>query len=367
MTLEYRQNILKKYFEKNLFADIGIRYNQYGSAGSDPAVDLYFAWDVTYIGINLGLDYAFYRPGRFIFYAKATASPEFLIHGTQRLNDQVYNLVGEDDFNSPIYFFRGGLGVQYQLTDQAMVYIQYMGGKSFNFNNDSEKLNIVANNFGFGLLIKLSKGKYKTGRIDPVSEQRMIDMENKIDAYSEKIDELEVQAERAEELEQQIIVKDVEMKGLKETISSSLFYFDGKGLHVNQRQGKVYVTMDNDMLFESGSWVVGEEGVKAVEALGRGLAQNPEISILIEGHTDNQPYIGKGNIKNNWDLSIKRATAIVEILRKNPDIDSSNLTAAGRGEHAPIASNDTIEGRAKNRRIEIIITPNLEEVSKFLK
>ena len=137
----------------------------------------------------MGLDYAFYRPGRFIFYAKATASPEFLIRGTQRINDQGYDLVGEDDFNSPIYFFRGGLGVQYQLTDQAMLNIQYMGGKSFNFNNDPEKLNIVANNFGFGLLIKLSKGQYESGRKDLVGEQRMIEMENKIDAYSEKIDE----------------------------------------------------------------------------------------------------------------------------------------------------------------------------------
>ena len=367
MTLEYRRNILTKYFKENLFADLGIGYNQYGSTGSDPAVDNYFAWDVTYIGVNLGLDYEFYRPGRFTFYAKATASPEILIRGTQKLNDQVYDLVGEDDFNSPIYFFRGGLGTQYQISEQATLYIQYMGGKSFNFNSDPEKLNIVAHNFGFGVLINFSKGRYQTGRTYAASEQRMVEMENKIDAYAEKIDELEVQAKQVEELEQEIIAKDVEMKVLKETISSSLFDFDGKGLRVNQRQGKVYVTMDTDMLFESGSWTVGEEGVKAVEALGRGLARNPETCILIEGHTDNQPYIGRGIIRNNWDLSIKRATAIVEILRKNPDINSKNLTAAGRGEHAPIASNDTMEGRAKNRRIEVIITPKLEEVSKILK
>jgi len=125
--------------------------------------------------------------------------------------------------------------------------------------------------------------------------------------------------------------------------------------------------MNADMLFESGSWVLGKEGVEAVEALGRGLVMNPNTSILIEGHTDNKPYRGNGNIKDNWDLSIKRATAVVEVLKRNPDIDPRNLTAAGRGEHAPIATNETIEGRAKNRRIEVIITPKLDEVIKILK
>ena len=367
MTLEYRQNILKNIFKENLFTDLGIGYNRYGSTGSDPSLDLYYAWDVTYLGINLGLDYAFYRPGNFTFYAKMTASPEFLIRGTQTLNEQVYSLVGEDDFDSPIFFFRGGLGVQYKISRQTSAYIQYMGGKSYNFNNDSEKLNVISHNIGFGVLINLSKGQYQVGRSDPASEQRILELENRINMYSEKIDELEVQAQRVDELEEEIAAKDAEMKTIKTTIASALFEFDGKELRVTQKEGIVYVTMDNDMLFEPGSWIVAKEGVKAVEALGRVLALNPDVSILIEGHTDNQPYKGGGNIKNNWDLSIKRATAIVEILRNNPNINSKNLTAAGRGEHAPIASNETIEGRAKNRRIEVIITPDLEEVSKILK
>jgi chemotaxis protein MotB len=242
-----------------------------------------------------------------------------------------------------------------------------MGGKSFNFNNDPEKLNIISHNVGFGVLINLSKGRYQEGMSDPASAQKILELENRMNMYSEKIDELEVQAQRVDELEEEVAAKDAEMKMIKTTIARALFEFDGKELRVTQREGIVYVTLDNDMLFEPGSWIVAKEGVKAVEALGRVLALNPDVSILIEGHTDNRPYKGGGNIKDNWDLSIKRATAIVEILRKNPNINSKNLTAAGKGEHAPIASNETVEGRAKNRRIEVIITPDLEEVSKILK
>ncbi|MCB0427906.1 MAG: OmpA family protein, partial [Mangrovimonas sp.] len=127
-----------------------------------------------------------------------------------------------------------------------------------------------------------------------------------------------------------------------------------------------YVSMENKLLFESGSWAVGNQGKKAVQQLGGVLADNPDISILIEGHTDNVPYTGSGQLSGNWDLSTKRATAIVTILRDNPNIDPQNLTAAGRGEYAPIASNDTPEGRAKNRRIEVILTPKLDELTKLL-
>mgnify|MGYP000857969164 FL=1 len=126
--------------------------------------------------------------------------------------------------------------------------------------------------------------------------------------------------------------------------------------------------MENKLLFESGSWTVGTEGKKAVKALGDVLAQNPEISVLIEGHTDNDKIIGTigGGVENNWDLSTKRATAIVNILSENKGIDKKNLTAAGRGEFSPIADNANAEGKAKNRRIEIILTPKLDEITKLM-
>ena len=165
-----------------------------------------------------------------------------------------------------------------------------------------------------------------------------------------------------------IAAKDAAMKKLKDTLSKALNAFEGKGLTVEQKNGKVYVSMENKLLFQTGSWAVGSEGRKAVVEVGKVLAQNPDITVLIEGHTDNDKILGNigGGIESNWDLSTKRATAIVNILAENNGIKKSNLTAAGRGEFAPLLSNDTNEGKAKNRRIEIILTPKLDEISKIL-
>ena len=178
--------------------------------------------------------------------------------------------------------------------------------------------------------------------------------------------ELEARSNRVSELESVIAAKDAAMTNLKNAISNALTDFEGKGLTIEQRNGKVYVSMENKLLFNSGSWAVGIEGKKAVKQLGSVLGDNPEIAVLIEGHTDNAPFTGTGQIKGNWDLSTKRATAIVDILRENNTINPENLTAAGRGEFAPIASNNTAESKAKNRRIEVILTPKLDEISKLL-
>ncbi|MCF8273854.1 MAG: OmpA family protein [Flavobacteriaceae bacterium] len=177
---------------------------------------------------------------------------------------------------------------------------------------------------------------------------------------------LEERSNRVAELEKVISDKDAAMTALKDAISRALTDFEGKGLTVEQRDGKVYVSMENKLLFSSGSWAVGTEGKRAVQQLGSVLGKNPDIAVLIEGHTDNVPYQGNAQLSGNWDLSTKRATAIVNILRENAAINPENLTAAGRGEFAPIATNDTPEGKAKNRRIEVILTPKLDELSKLL-
>lgn len=173
-------------------------------------------------------------------------------------------------------------------------------------------------------------------------------------------------SKRIDELEAVIAAKDANLRNLKEAISKALTDFEGKGLTVEQRDGKVYVSLENKLLFDSGSWTVGTNGRTAVQQLGNVLGDNPDIAVLIEGHTDDVPYSGSGNLKGNWDLSAKRATAIVNILRENKSIDPKNLTAAGRGEYAPVAPNDTAENKAKNRRIEVILTPKLDEVTALL-
>lgn len=194
-------------------------------------------------------------------------------------------------------------------------------------------------------------------------EQALAAENQRLDALKQALAE---RSNRVAELEKVISDKDAAMTALKDAISKALTDFEGKGLTVVQRDGKVYVSMENKLLFNSGSWAVGTEGRRAVQQLGSVLANNPDIAILIEGHTDNVPYQGSGQIVGNWDLSTKRATAIVNILRENASINAENLTAAGRGEFAPIATNDTPEGKAKNRRIEVILTPKLDELSKLL-
>ncbi|WP_163409289.1 OmpA family protein [Flavobacterium ajazii] len=196
------------------------------------------------------------------------------------------------------------------------------------------------------------------------------DLLAELEAKSKKLaDEqarLDKTANRLKELEDMIAAKEEAMRKLKETLSKALNGFEGKGLTVEQKNGKVYVSMENKLLFNSGSWAVGSEGRKAVVELGKVLGDNPDLSVLIEGHTDDDPYAGSGPIANNWDLSTKRATAIVAILSENTKINKQKLTAAGRSEFSPLASNATPEGKAKNRRIEIILTPRLDEIADML-
>ena len=162
MTLEYRHGILLEPLNGNMFLDIGIGYNRYGSSGSDAVLNNYYTWDVTYLGFNLGLDYVVYRNKSITFYVKTTVSPEILIHGTQTINNESYNLVGVEDFDNPILFVRLGAGAQFDISEAASVFVQYMGGQSFGFSGSTEKLNIISHNIGFGVLFNLIKDPYQT-------------------------------------------------------------------------------------------------------------------------------------------------------------------------------------------------------------
>ena len=178
--------------------------------------------------------------------------------------------------------------------------------------------------------------------------------------------ELSSRIARVEELEGLVADKEALMSALKTALTDALVSFKGNGLSVEQRDGKVYVSMENKLLFQSGSWSVGNTGKQALKQLGSVLAANPEIAVLIEGHTDSDPYIGNDNLSGNWDLSTKRATEIVKLLLKNNKIKAENLTAAGRGQYQPLATNKTAAGKAKNRRIEVILTPKLDKIAALL-
>ena len=197
-------------------------------------------------------------------------------------------------------------------------------------------------------------------------KERITENEELLKKIAERENELADRMARVEELEGLIARQKQAMRNLKERLSDALLNFEDKGLTVEARDGKVYVSMENKLLFKSGSWIVEAAGQNAIKSLAGVLAENPDIAILIEGHTDNVPYRGKGPLKGNWDLSTKRATAIVNQLLENPDILPQNLTAAGRGEYLPIAPNSTRSGRAANRRIEVVLSPQLDEISQII-
>ena len=178
--------------------------------------------------------------------------------------------------------------------------------------------------------------------------------------------ELLLRTERINRLEKIISSQKKILSDLKNRISEALLNYKGKGLSIKQRNGKVYISMENKLLFKSGKWNIELQGKQALMRLSKVLEENPDISILIEGHTDNIPFTSKGAMESNWDLSTKRATAVVKILLENNNILPQNLTAAGKSEFVPIASNTTIEGRAANRRIEIILSPSLDKIIELI-
>jgi len=165
-----------------------------------------------------------------------------------------------------------------------------------------------------------------------------------------------------EQLRSELARKDSSMNALRNSVAEALLEFENDGLSISRKNGQVYVSMENKLLFPSGSFIINPKGADAIKKLAKVLESHPDIRILVEGHTDNVPYSGKGNLSDNWDLSAKRATSIVRILTSSSSIDPKRITAAGRGEFSPVASNDTAEGRAKNRRTEIILMPDLSKL-----
>ena len=183
---------------------------------------------------------------------------------------------------------------------------------------------------------------------------------------NEQARQLNVQAERLSELQGILNKKDEQLNALKDKVTEALTGFQDKGLSINTKNGKVYVSVDEKLLFPSGSWTVNPQGREALYEIANVMAKDASIHVMVEGHTDDVPLKGKGDIKDNWDLSAKRATSIVKIILENKAINPANIMAAGRGEYVPLVSNDTPENRAKNRRTEIILTPDLDELFKIL-
>lgn len=205
-----------------------------------------------------------------------------------------------------------------------------------------------------------------------ILEQRQIELNNALaNVETERQNvaaikaELEKTSARVRTLEAELKRKDSAVIALRESVLKALSGFDKLDITVEKRNGKVYVSMAEKLLFKSGSITVDPKGKEALLKLAQALNKQKDVTINIEGHTDNK-NISTEKIKDNWDLSVLRATSIVRLLTVEGKIDEKRVIASGRGESLPVQSNATAEGRAQNRRTEIILTPNLDKLLDIL-
>ncbi len=187
-------------------------------------------------------------------------------------------------------------------------------------------------------------------------------LKNLEDELANKQNLLEEREQRVSDLEEMIRKQDDAIKALKTKVSAALKGFENKGLTVIEKDGKIYVSLEAKLLFASGSTTVENEGKKALVDLAKVLESEKELEIVVEGHTDTDKLAASAHPKSNWELSVLRATAVVEIMTSNSKMNPAQLMAAGRGEFHPVDAKD----KAKNRRIEIIISPNLNELFKLI-
>lgn len=198
-------------------------------------------------------------------------------------------------------------------------------------------------------------------------EDIMRQLEQSMDLKKVSLDELTRELEkknsRLAELEKILDSQKKIVADLKNRVSEALLGFENNGLTVTNKNGKVYVSLDEKLLFKTASWDIDANGRNALKKLAGVLEKNPNIQVTIEGHTDNVPYNpGSGQLRDNWDLSVKRATTVVRVLLEGSKIKPGRLTAAGRSEYFPVEAGDNPDARQKNRRTEIILTPDLSEL-----
>jgi len=199
-------------------------------------------------------------------------------------------------------------------------------------------------------------------------EDKLRTLETTLNTKEQKLGDLnkalEQREKRVKELESVLAEQKASSEALKKRISDALLGFKDKGLKVALKEGKIYVSMEAKLLFPSGSTSIDKEGKQAISELAEVLKDQQDISIMVEGHTDTDKIKG-GSMKDNWDLSVLRATSVVRILT-DKGVNPTRVTPAGRGEHLPLDAEKSKEAKAKNRRIEVVITPNLDSVFELL-
>lgn len=201
-------------------------------------------------------------------------------------------------------------------------------------------------------------------------DEKFNSLNSRYTASSSKVSQLSTDLQKREarlkEVEDILRKRDEATNALKEKLQKALLGFQQSGLTVDIRNGKVYVSLADKLLFPSGSIVIDEKGKSALKQLAVVLNKEPDINIAVEGHTDDKKVINLGQIKDNWDLSVLRATSVTRYLTETEKVDPVRLTATGKGQFQPIDPSGTAESRAKNRRIEIVLSPKLDELYNLI-
>lgn len=180
-------------------------------------------------------------------------------------------------------------------------------------------------------------------------------------------EDLKKREARLKEVEEILRKRDEATNALKDKLQKALLGFRESGLTVEIKNGKVYVSLTDKLLFDTSSIVIDEKGKQALQELAKVLNTQPDINIAVEGHTDNQKVGNLGQIKDNWDLSVLRATSVVRYLTELQAINPERLTATGKGQYQPIELGNTADARSRNRRIEIVLSPKLDELYNLIK
>ena len=194
-------------------------------------------------------------------------------------------------------------------------------------------------------------------------EALRLDLQNKEDSIAINGRRLAEREARLAELQAELDSKDAAMRDLKDRVSRALTAFEGKGLTVEQRDGRIHVSLENKLLFPSGSATVDQKGREALVELAKAIEGDADISILVEGHTDTDKILPGSSFRDNWELSVERATSVVRILQESSAIAPRRITAAGRSEYVPVDPAD----KARNRRIDVILTPDLTALYNLVK
>ena len=201
-------------------------------------------------------------------------------------------------------------------------------------------------------------------------EKSLADLQKALTTKQTSLDQLNTllqdRQKRLTELESVVYKQDSILTSLKNSLNSALSGFTKDGLSINIKNGVIYVSMEEKLLFKTGSTAVDNKGQDAIRKLGKVLESQPDINILIEGHTDTAPVLEGSSYKDNWDLSVLRSTAVIRILKENSKIDPKRLIASGRAEFLPLDPANTKDAKTKNRRTEIILSPKLDELYKLL-